>query len=91
LTEDEQGRLVRKYTDNMEAYDYYLRGLEYFSKLTKETNILARQMLQRAIDLDPQFAAAYALLGLATVKSGPRVGARIPSLSSMLLNLLKRQ
>jgi TolB-like protein/class 3 adenylate cyclase len=61
LTEDEQERLVRKYTDNMEAYDYY----EYFSKLTKETNILARQMLQRAIDLDPQFAAAYALLGLA--------------------------
>jgi adenylate cyclase len=65
LTEDEQNRLVRRYTDNMEAYDYYLRGLEYFSKLTKETNILARQMLQRAIDLDPQFAAAYALLGLA--------------------------
>ncbi len=65
LTEDEQNRMVRRYTDNMEAYDYYLRGLEYFSKLTKETNILARQMLQRAIDLDPQFAVAYALLGLA--------------------------
>ncbi len=64
VTEDEQKRLLRRYTDNMEAYDYYLRGLEYFSKLTKETNILARQMLQRAIDLDPQFAAAYALLGL---------------------------
>jgi adenylate cyclase len=65
VTEDEQKRLLRRYTDNMEAYDYYLRGVEYFSKLTKETNILARQMLQRAIDLDPQFAAAYALLGLA--------------------------
>ena len=65
VTEDEQKRLLRRYTDNMEAYDYYMRGLEYFSKLTKETNILARQMLQRAIDLDPQFAAAYALLGLA--------------------------
>ncbi len=65
VTEDEQKRLLRRYTDNMEAYDYYLRGLEYFSKLTKETNILARQMLQLAIDLDPQFAAAYALLGLA--------------------------
>jgi len=65
VTEDEQKRLLRRYTDNMEAYDYYLRGLEYFSKLTKETNILARKMLQRAIDLDPQFAAAYALLGLA--------------------------
>ena len=65
LTEDEQERLVRKYTDNMEAYDYYLQGLEYFSLLTKDTNILAQQMLKRAIDLDPKFAAAYALLGWA--------------------------
>jgi adenylate cyclase len=65
LTEDEQERLVRKYTDNIEAYDYYLRGLEYFSRLTKDTNILAQQMLKRAIDLDPKFAAAYALLGWA--------------------------
>jgi tetratricopeptide (TPR) repeat protein len=64
LTEDEQERLQRKYTDNTEAYDYYLRGLEYFSCLTKEANVLARQMRQRAIDLDPKFAAAYALLGL---------------------------
>ena len=64
VTEDEQKRLLRRYTDNMEAYDYYLRGLEYFSQLTKESNIQARQMLQRAIDLDPRFAAAYALLGL---------------------------
>jgi adenylate cyclase len=65
LTEDEQERLVRKYTDNMEAYDYYLQGLEYFSRLTKDTNILAQQMFKRAIDLDPKFAAAYALLGWA--------------------------
>jgi len=64
LTADEQERLQRKYTDNMEAYDYYLRGLDYFSCLTKEANDLARQMHQKAIDLDPKFAAAYALLGL---------------------------
>ena len=65
LTEEEQSRLVGKYTDNIEAYDYYLRGLEYFNRFTKESNIQARQMHQKAIDLDPQFAAAYALLGLA--------------------------
>jgi TolB-like protein/class 3 adenylate cyclase len=65
VTEDEQKRMLRRYTDNMEAYDYYMRGLAYFNKLTKESNILARQMFKLAIDLDPQFAAAYALLGLA--------------------------
>jgi TolB-like protein/class 3 adenylate cyclase len=63
LTEDEQKRLLHRYTDNMEAYDLYLRGLEYFSRVTKESNIQARQVLNKAIDLDPDFAAAYALLG----------------------------
>jgi adenylate cyclase len=63
LTEQEQKRLVRRHTDNMVAYDYYLRGAEYFSSPTKEANLLARQMHQRAIELDPEFAAAYALLG----------------------------
>ncbi len=63
LTEDEQERLVRKYTDNMEAYDYYLRGAEYFNRFTKEANVQARSMFERAIELDSDFAAAYAYLG----------------------------
>ncbi len=64
LTEDEQKRLLRKYTDDMKAYDYYLRGLEYYNRMTGEANIQARQMLERAVDSDPEFAAAYAYLGL---------------------------
>jgi len=64
LTEDEQKRLMRKYTDNMEAYDSFLQGLEYQNRFTKEANVQARQMYERAIDLDPEFAPAYALLGL---------------------------
>jgi adenylate cyclase len=63
LTEDEQERLARKYTDNMEAYDALLQGLEHENRYTKEANAQARQMYQRAIDLDPKFALAYALLG----------------------------
>jgi adenylate cyclase len=63
LTEDEQGRLVRKYTDNIEAYDFYLQGIEYQNHFTKKANVQARQMFKRAIDLDPEFAAAYVALG----------------------------
>jgi TolB-like protein/class 3 adenylate cyclase len=63
LTEDEQERLVRKYTDNMEAYDYYLRGAEFYYRLTKEANVQARRLFERAIELDSEFATAYALLG----------------------------
>lgn len=64
LTEDEQGRLVRIYTDNMEAYDYYLRGLEYLYRLTEEGIDQAREMFDKASELDTEFAAAYAFLAM---------------------------
>ncbi len=63
LTEDEQKRLVRKYTNNMEAYDFYLQGVEYQNRYTKEANVQARQMFERAIHLDPEFSTAYVALG----------------------------
>jgi adenylate cyclase len=58
----EQGYLVRKTTDNLEAYDAYLRGLEAFNRYTKDTNAQARQLFKQAIVLDPQYAEAYARL-----------------------------
>jgi adenylate cyclase len=63
LTEREQKRLGRTPTNNLEAYDCYLRGLEYHAHRDKEANAHARQMFERAVALDPQFAAAYAWLG----------------------------
>jgi adenylate cyclase len=63
LTLREQGWIVRKRTDNLEAYDYHLRGFEYFGRTTKDGNARARQMLEKAIALDPQYADAYVLLG----------------------------
>jgi adenylate cyclase len=64
LTLWEQGLAVRKRTDNLEAYDYFLRGVDSYWRLTKEANAQARQMLEKAIELDPQYAQAYASLGL---------------------------
>ena len=63
LTGREQGRLGRTPTNNLEAYDCFLRGLEYHAQRTQEANARARQMFERAIALDPQFAVAYAFLG----------------------------
>src|SRR5215813_3059914 len=63
LTVREQGWIVRKHTDNLEAYDYFLRGIESSNRLTKEANTQARQMFEKAIALDPQYAEAYAWLG----------------------------
>src|SRR5262249_32080519 len=52
----------RKTTDNLEAYDTFLRGLEYRWRLTKEASAQARQMFEKAVALDPQYAEAYAYL-----------------------------
>ena len=59
----EQGYIVRKHTDNLEAYDHVLRSTEYFIRFTKETNAQARQMAEKAVALDPQYALAYTRLG----------------------------
>jgi len=63
LTKDEQQRIERKYTDDMEAYDIFLQGLEYFNRSTKKANLQARQMFERAVERDPAFALAHALQG----------------------------
>jgi adenylate cyclase len=63
LTVQEQGILVRKTTDNLEAYDYYLRGREHFNRFTQEANAQARQMFEKVLELDPKYAEAYAFLG----------------------------
>ena len=57
------GILVAKRTDNLEAYDYLLRGLEFAFNPTKEANEKARHMFEKAIDLDPTYSDAYAWLG----------------------------
>jgi serine/threonine-protein kinase len=63
LLEPERRRLAANPTDNQEAYDYYLRGKDYYSRSYEEQDTrIAIQMLQKAVDLDPDFALAYTLL-----------------------------
>jgi adenylate cyclase len=65
LKEGDRQQLAPEHTGNMEAYDCFLRGRELWHRLTKETNIAARELLQRAVELDPNFASAHAFLALA--------------------------
>jgi len=62
LTAREQNRAENRYTENLDAYDCFLRGRAYHARNTKDTNSQARQLFERAIELDPNFAAAYAML-----------------------------
>jgi adenylate cyclase len=54
-------------TENIEAYTYYLRGREFVHRLSKQNLQIARRMFARAVELDPQYARAYA--GLADCDS----------------------
>jgi adenylate cyclase len=50
-------------TNNLEAFDDVLRGAWYLWSLTQEGNAKARAMFEKAIELDPKYADAYAALG----------------------------
>ena len=47
-------------TPNVEAYDYYLRGRQFFYQFRRRGYDFAKQMFSRAIELDPGYARAYA-------------------------------
>ncbi len=50
-------------THNLEAYDYDLRGWQYLYTQTREGFPKARKMWEKAIELDPKYAEAYAGVG----------------------------
>ena len=60
LTFSEQVSLTKRQTVNAQAYDLYLRGQDYLYRLTKRGVERAIQLFEKAIELDPRYAAAYA-------------------------------
>jgi tetratricopeptide (TPR) repeat protein len=66
LTPEQRARLGRTREVNPEAYETYLKARYLMNQFTPASRAKARELFQRAIDLDPTFASAYA--GLATVQ-----------------------
>jgi len=62
VTQIEQRRVSAKPTANLEAYDYVLRARPALQRPTRADIVAARALLRRAIELDPNYAAAYAAL-----------------------------
>jgi len=59
LEQAEIERAKRKPTENLDAYDYYLRGMACVYRWSKENVDEALGLFYRAIELDPDFASAY--------------------------------
>ncbi len=63
LVQSEKKSLQDELTNNSEAYDYYLRGVDYASDTFDQKKwLIAEQLFEKAVELDPNFAAAYAAL-----------------------------
>jgi TolB-like protein/Tfp pilus assembly protein PilF/tRNA A-37 threonylcarbamoyl transferase component Bud32 len=63
LLEPERQVIGARPTKNMDAYEYYLRGNEYFHRSSLVNDLkMATRLYEKAIELDPAFALAYARL-----------------------------
>jgi TolB-like protein/cytochrome c-type biogenesis protein CcmH/NrfG len=65
LSPQEQQALSAKPTEDLQAYDLYLRGRNYARRVGRQDLLFALQMYENAVALDPDFALAHA--GLANV------------------------
>jgi TolB-like protein/Tfp pilus assembly protein PilF len=60
LSPEELEALAIKPTENLQAYDLYLRGKRYARRQTRQDLEFALQMFENAVNIDPSFALAYA-------------------------------
>jgi serine/threonine protein kinase/tetratricopeptide (TPR) repeat protein len=60
LSPEEKRQIEKPPTENVQAYDYYLRGRQYFHQFRRTGMQSARRMFERAIETDPKFALAHA-------------------------------
>jgi protein kinase/serine/threonine-protein kinase len=60
LSPPERERIDRRPTGDLVAYDYYLKGREYFLRYSKEDNERAFELYRKALSLDPDYALARA-------------------------------
>jgi serine/threonine protein kinase/Flp pilus assembly protein TadD len=65
LTKSEKQEFAKRYTNNLEAYDYYLRGREMILKLSKEGVESAIEYFSQAVEVDAKYALAHAGLAQA--------------------------
>jgi serine/threonine protein kinase/Tfp pilus assembly protein PilF len=67
LTASEEASLAKKPTDDLRAYDLYMRGREFLARRGKKNTEMAIRMFESALEIDHNFAGAYA--GLAEASS----------------------
>jgi adenylate cyclase len=81
LTEGEYASAIAGSTSNLKALECYWRALEHSNRWSREDNAATRQWAERAIELDPNFAGAFALLGFTHFQEAVVFGGKSPAQS----------
>jgi eukaryotic-like serine/threonine-protein kinase len=74
LTPDEKNRIEKKPTNSLSAYDFYLKGRDYYYRYKKKENSNAVELFQKALNLDKDYALAWAGLADAYAQMPVRFG-----------------
>ncbi len=65
LSPEEKERIEQKPTDNLEAYDYYLKGREYTTRSYEKKDLeITIELFEEAVRTDPDFAEAFAWISI---------------------------
>jgi adenylate cyclase len=81
LTEGQFATAIAGSTSNLKALECYWRALECANRWSGEDNAAARHWAERAIELDPNFAGAWAQLGLTHLLDATQFGGKSPAQS----------
>ena len=60
LSPQEQSAIRTRSSQDVQAYEYYLRGRQFFNRFRKKDIEFARQMFHKAIEIDPEYSPAWA-------------------------------
>ena len=84
LTDAERGALTKRYTESAEAYELYVRGRYHWNKRNYEGLSESQHFFRKAIDMDPNFALAYAGLADSLIFGSPS-----PELHAYIANAIE--
>jgi len=63
LTDGEQAQVRHRSTNNLQAWAYAVKGYSLYERITKDDNAKARELFEKAIEFDPDYAWAWTMLG----------------------------
>jgi adenylate cyclase len=63
LTDGEQAHVRHRSTNNLQAWGYAVKGYSLYERITKDDNAKARELFEKAIELDSEYAWAWTMLG----------------------------